>query len=132
MEIKIYYEDTDCGNVVYYANYLKYFERARTEYMEKRGIDFKSLHKQGTFFMVARAYINYRSPAYYGETLIVETWISQISRVSFTFQYKVFEKTSKRLVAEGETVIVTVDTNQKLKRLSPEIITKLQVNINST
>jgi acyl-CoA thioester hydrolase len=47
MEIKIYYEDTDCGGVVYYANYLKYFERARTEYLEARGLSVPALMKQG-------------------------------------------------------------------------------------
>lgn len=126
MEIKIYYEDTDCGNVVYYANYLKYFERARTEYMNEHGIDSKRYHEEGVFFVVAAAHVNYRSPARYGETIIVDTWISETSRVSFTFQYKITEKQTKRLIVEGDTKIVMVDTNMKPIRLNEEMLTKLK------
>lgn len=126
MEIKIYYEDTDCGNVVYYANYLKYFERARTEYLEQRGISLKEMHEAGTSFLVASARLDYRAPAHYGETLVIDTWLSQMGRASFTFQYKVFEKTTQRLIVEGDTVIVTVDAQQKLKRLTPDLVTKLK------
>lgn len=126
MEIKIYYEDTDCGNVVYYANYLKYFERARTEYMNRRGIDLRDWHNRGIVFVVARAQVDYRAPARYGETIVVDTWISEIGRVSFNFQYKVYEKETKRLIAEGETKIVTVDGKQKPKRLDEEMIQRLK------
>lgn len=126
MEVKIYYEDTDCGNVVYYANYLKYFERARTEYLEQRGINLKEIHEAGIFFMVASARLNYRSPAHYRETLIIDTWVSEIGRASFTFQYKVFEKTTRRLIVEGDTVIVTVDVRQKIKRLALDLSAKLK------
>jgi acyl-CoA thioester hydrolase len=125
MEIKIYYEDTDCGNVVYYANYLKYFERARTEYMNKCGIDLKKYHDSGIFFVVASAKVDYRSPARYGETIIDETWVSEKSRASFTFKYKLMEKNSKRLLVEGETRIVTVDREMKPKRLAEELICNL-------
>ena len=55
MEVKIYYEDTDCGGVVYYANYLRYFERARTEYLEVRGHSVAALMEQGTVFVVVHA-----------------------------------------------------------------------------
>jgi acyl-CoA thioester hydrolase len=53
MDIRIYYEDTDCGGVVYYANYLRYFERARTEYLENRGIVIPECILKGFFFVVA-------------------------------------------------------------------------------
>jgi len=53
MEVRIYYEDTDCGGVVYYANYLKYFERARTSYLEDRGLSVAGLMDEGTVFVVA-------------------------------------------------------------------------------
>ena len=69
MEIRIYYEDTDCGGVVYYANYLKYFERARTQYLEERGLSVAELRDGGTQFMVVHAELDYRSPARYGDTL---------------------------------------------------------------
>ena len=67
MEIRIYYEDTDCGGVVYYANYLKYFERARTQYLEERGLSVAGLMNEGTVFVVVHAEVDYRSPARYGD-----------------------------------------------------------------
>lgn len=126
MEVKIYYADTDCAGVVYYANYLKYFEWARTEYMEKRGINLPGLMKQGVLFMVSSAQIDYRSPARYGETLLIETSLPKITPASFTFHYKVYEKSTKRPIAEGETKLVTVDRNKKLKRLGSELVARLR------
>ncbi|HSV90356.1 MAG TPA: hotdog domain-containing protein, partial [Nitrospiraceae bacterium] len=63
MDIRIYYEDTDCGGMVYYGNYLKYFERARTQYLEERGLSVAELMKEGTMFVVVHAEVDYRSPA---------------------------------------------------------------------
>jgi acyl-CoA thioester hydrolase len=80
MEIKIYYEDTDCGGVVYYANYLKYFERARTHYLEERGLSVAGLMKEGTVFVVVHAEVDYRSPARYGDWLVIETVVSENGR----------------------------------------------------
>ena len=69
IEIRIYYEDTDCGGVVYYANYLKYFERARTQYLEDCRLSVMDLMNAGRVFVVVHAEIEYRAPARYGETL---------------------------------------------------------------
>ncbi|MDH4251480.1 MAG: YbgC/FadM family acyl-CoA thioesterase, partial [Nitrospira sp.] len=69
MDIRVYYEDTDCGGVVYYANYLKYFERARTHYLEDRGLSVAGLMAEGTVFVVVHTEVHYRLPARYGETL---------------------------------------------------------------
>ncbi len=126
MEIKVYYADTDCAGVVYYANYLKYFEWARTEYMEKRGIDLAALMKQDIIFMVASANIKYRTPALYGETLLTETTLPEISHASFLFYYNIYEKNSKRLVVEGETKIVTVNYNRKIKCLDSKLVSRLK------
>ncbi|MBI4713511.1 MAG: acyl-CoA thioesterase [Planctomycetes bacterium] len=89
MEINIYYADTDCGGVVYYANYLKYFEYGRTEYMRQRGLDPSELTKSGIVFTVVTADVVYHAPSRYGDTIIVDTYIVETSRASFTFGYKV-------------------------------------------
>ena len=72
IEIRIYYEDTDCGGIVYYANYLKYFERARTQYLEDRRLSVMDLMNAGRVFVVVHAEIEYRAPARYGETRFLE------------------------------------------------------------
>jgi acyl-CoA thioester hydrolase len=126
MEIKIYYEDTDCGGVVYYANYLKYFERARTEYLESRGWSVASLMDQGTVFVVVHAEADYRSPARYGETLVVETVVSDMTAASVIFAHVVTEKVSRRVVVEGSARLAVTDGNGKVKRLDKTIVAALQ------
>jgi acyl-CoA thioester hydrolase len=121
MEVRIYYEDTDCGGVVYYANYLKYFERARTDYLERCGLSVAQLMQEGTVFMVVRAEADYRSPARYGETLHIETTLDASKNASFTFAHVIREKQSGRLVVEGSATLVPTGPNGKLKRLAAEL-----------
>ncbi|MFA6281569.1 MAG: YbgC/FadM family acyl-CoA thioesterase, partial [Candidatus Omnitrophota bacterium] len=73
MQKRIYYHDTDCGGVVYYANYLKYLEEARTEYMRERGLDLKELAGTGLLFVVKKVEIEYKSPARYADLLEIST-----------------------------------------------------------
>jgi len=126
MGVKIYYEDTDCGGVVYYANYLRYMERARTEYLASRGCSVKKLMDEGTVFMVLRAEIDYRAPARYGDTIEIETWVSDISRVTMVFNHTMKEKTSGRLIVECKAKVVCVDKVGKPKRLPEEYVEKLK------
>jgi acyl-CoA thioester hydrolase len=126
MEIRIYYEDTDCGGVVYYANYLKYFERARTQYLEDRGLSVAGLMKEGIVFVVVHAEVDYKSPARYGETLIVETVISDMTPASFTFAHVLREKSSGRVVVEGSARLAATDGNGKVKRLDKAMVAALQ------
>ena len=126
MEVKIYYEDTDCGGLVYYANYLKYFERARTQYLEDRGLSVAELMKAGRVFVVVHAEVDYRAPAYYGETLDIETTISEMSPASITFAHVVRERQSRRLVVEGSARLAVTDGNGKVKRLDKQTVAALQ------
>ncbi len=132
MDIRIYYEDTDCGGVVYYANYLKYFERARTHYLEERGLSVVGLLKEGTQFLVVHAEVDYRSPARYGETLTVETTVTQIGRTSVTFAHVIRERASQRVVVEGSAKLVTVDLQGKVKRLEKSLVDALQSPLRGT
>ncbi len=126
MEIRIYYEDTDCGGVVYYANYLKYFERGRTQYLEDRGLLVAGLLKEGTQFLVVHAELDYRSPACYGETLTIATKLSAIGNASLTFSHVIRERTSHRVVVEGSAKLVTVDLEGKVKRLDKSLVAALE------
>jgi len=126
MEIRVYYEDTDCGGVVYYANYLKYFERARTHYLEDRGLSVTGLMAEGTVFVVVHAEVNYRSPARYGETLVIETVIPEMTAASFTFAHVVKDKVSGRIVVEGSARLAATDGNGKVKRLDQATVSAIQ------
>lgn len=126
MEVKIYYEDTDCGGVVYYANYLKYFERARTHYLEERGLSVSGLMNHGTVFVVVHAELDYRSPARYGDTLLIDTVLSDMSAASFTFTHVVKEKGSGRVIVEGSARLASTDGHGKVKRLDKTVVAVLQ------
>ena len=125
MEIRIYYEDTDCGGVVYYANYLKYFERARTHYMEECGVSVQGLMNEGMVFVVVHAEVDYRSPARYGDRLIVETVVSGGTAASITFSHVIRERESRRVVVEGSAKLATTDRGGKVKRLDKAMVAAL-------
>jgi acyl-CoA thioester hydrolase len=126
MEVRIYYEDTDCGGVVYYGNYLKYFERARTQYLEERGFSVAGLMRDGTVFVVVHAEVEYRSPARYGDTLVIDTVISDMTAASFTFSHVVRERESRRVVVEGFARLAATGGNGKVKRLDKAMVDVLQ------
>ncbi len=121
MEIKIYYQDTDCGGVVYYANFLTYFERARTEFLSEAGADINELMARGIFFVVRRAEIDYISPARYGETIIVEVKAGKLTGASIELFYEIKEKVSLRPVVKGRTLLVCVDKDMKPSRMPSEM-----------
>lgn len=121
MEIEIYYEDTDCAGVVYYANYLKYFERARTHYLRARNIAVVDLLLDGTQFMVTHAEVHYRSPARYGQVLTIETHVTRRGKATLTFSHTIREQTSQQIVVEGSATLAAVNLDGKLKRLPPPL-----------
>ena len=122
MDVKIYYEDTDCGGVVYYANYLRYMERARTEYLASRGYSVKKLMDEGTIFMVLRVEIDYKSPARYGDVIEIETWVRDMTRATMVFEHIMREKTSRRVLTECRAKAVYVDPHGRPKRIPAEYV----------
>ncbi|OGW34345.1 MAG: hypothetical protein A2010_00270 [Nitrospirae bacterium GWD2_57_9] len=126
LEVKIYYEDTDCGGVVYYANYLRYMERARTEYLASKGFSVKQLADEGTIFMVLRAEIDYKSPARYGDVIEIETWVRDVTRATMVFEHIMREKTSRRVLTECRAKAVYVTSEGRPKRLTEEYVVKVQ------
>jgi acyl-CoA thioester hydrolase len=126
MEVRVYYEDTDCGGVVYYGNYLKYFERGRTQYLEERGLSVAGFMKEDTVFVVVHAEVDYRSPARYGDRLIIETVVSDVTAASFSFSHVIRERESQRVVVEGSARLAATDGNGKVKRLDNALITVLR------
>jgi len=126
MDIKIYYEDTDCGGVVYYANYLKYFERARTDYLEQRGISVAELMNTGTLFVVVHAEVIYRSPARYGDRLAIDSAVTEVGLASFTCAHVVKDKVNGRVIAEGSARLAVTNGNGKVKRLDKAVVAALQ------
>ena len=107
MEKKIYYHDTDCGGVVYYSNYLKYFEEGRTEYFEGRGASLKGLVEKGILFAVRNVQIDYKAPARYGDTVEIVTMIEKIKNASMIFLQEA--KIGDKLLVSAKIILVCID-----------------------
>jgi acyl-CoA thioester hydrolase len=116
---KIYYHDTDCGGVVYYANYLKYFEEARTEFMLNLGIELKELQARGVLFVVRNVEINYKSPARYADRLTIETSLKKARNVTLAFYQCI--KRDDLLLVEAATQLVCIDKGFKPQPIPSDI-----------
>lgn len=126
IKLKVYYEDTDAGGVVYYANYLRYLERARTEFLSEQGINVAELHKNGYFFTVTRVDIHYKKPAKLGDVIEVSTEITEIKNASLTLKNQIFRDDS--LLIEAYVTIAYIDKIGKPHRL-PDDFKKWHVEI---
>ncbi len=127
MERKIYYYDTDCSGAVYHANYLKYFEEARSEYLEARGLTVKGLLEKGVGFAVRRQEAEYKFPAFYGDTLKIKVWVREFTPYRIVFAYLLHNQEG-RLIAKAETDLVCVGRDLKLIELPDEIKAALAVS----
>lgn len=110
MQKTIFYHDTDCGNVVYYANYLKFFEEARTLYMQEKGFSIMDLMARGKYFVVARQEVDYKFPVRYGDVINVETKVLEISDIKIVFENTITNQNG-RLCTKGKTMLVCIDKN---------------------
>jgi len=115
--VKVYYEDTDAGGVVYYANYLRFMERARTEYLREHGIDVPRLHDNGMFLVVAHLDISYRGPAHLGETLQVTSKLLETKAVKATLRQQVLR--DGELLVDALLSFACIDRSGKPLRLPP-------------
>ena len=119
IEKKIYYHDTDCGGVVYYANYLKYLEEARTEYLLSKGIDLQKLSNSGIWFAVAKVEIEYKSPARYQDTIRMLTMVERIKYSAMQFLQKILKNDTT--VVEAHTTLICVNNDFKPIAIPEEI-----------
>ena len=121
--VRIYWEDTDAGGIVYYANYLKYMERARTEWLRAAGIEQLPLKEQhGLMFVVVDLEARYRKPARYGDELQVTCEIAERTRASLTFQQRIYRGPipGGELLIDGKVRVACLDA----KHLKPKALPK--------
>lgn len=118
--IRIFYEDTDAGGIVYHSNYLKYFERARTSLLNLLKIDqIKLSQKHDTKLVVRKGDIIWHKPAKLNNTLLIETCLKYAKNSSITLEQKAFinNKNETDLLVTGLFQIVAVNDNFKVKRI---------------
>jgi acyl-CoA thioester hydrolase len=119
IKAKLYYEDTDAGGVVYYAKYLGYMERARTEFLLEKGIDVAEYHSKGCLFAVVHVDVWYRKPAKLGETVEVTTEIVDTTGVTITLKHQILR--ADTLLVDATVKIACINTEGKPQRLPPEV-----------
>jgi acyl-CoA thioester hydrolase len=106
--VRVYYEDTDAGGIVFYANYLKFFERARTEWLRACGVDQQRLaESDGIVFVVRRTAVEYASPARLDDMIRVVSRIERLGRASVDFHQEAWR--GDVLLASGDIRIASVD-----------------------
>ena len=125
MEKRIYYHDTDAGGIVYYGNYLKYLEEARTEFLENKKVSVKTFHDRGLTYAVRKCTITYRSPARYADTLICDAKLLKATAVQLVFEQKIWHKKDNRLIVEAEVILVCLNKNFKLTQIPEDLKEKL-------
>lgn len=121
--VKIYYEDTDAAGVVYYANYLKYMERARTELLAERGIDVSAYHRMGVLFAVVDVEVHYKKPAILGDVIDVTTTIEEITHATITLAHRIFR--ADILLVEARVRLACINGEGKPQRLPAEFASLL-------
>ncbi len=120
MKKTIFYHDTDCGNVVYYANYLKFFEEARTLYMAEKGYSVPALIKRGLYFVVARQEVEYKFSVRYADVIDVSTKIAEVSDIKIVFEH-VITNQDGRLCTKGKTTLVCVNASGMPTSMGAEV-----------
>ena len=120
--LKIYYEDTDSGSIVYHSNYLKYFERARSSLLNLLEINQLKIKKnEGIFLVAKKATIDWHNPAQLNDTIIIETRLKYAKNSSITLEQKVYRyldyKKSYEFLVLGVIKIVAIDSDFKVRRI---------------
>jgi acyl-CoA thioester hydrolase len=123
--IRVIYGDTDQMGVVYHANYFRYFELSRIEYIRSRGGSYRELEREGLALPVVEVTASYKSPARYEDMLLVRPRVSEVKRVSLTFSYEIFREGGADIpLCTGRTVHACVNREGRPMRL-PETLLRL-------
>jgi len=116
--LRVRYAETDQMGVVYYANYLVWFEIGRTDFCLHHGFAYRDMEQEGgLYIMVAEARCRYKAPARYDDEILVRTRLTGVRRRVLVFGYEVYKKLTDELIAEGETVHVITDRDGRPRSL---------------
>ncbi len=121
--IRVYYEDTDLAGIVYYANYLRFIERARSEMVRAAGIDQTEMKAQGLVFAVRRVEADYLSPAKYDDQIEVRTTLTRVKGASFDMPQEVFR--GDTLLFKANVSVVILNAQGRATRIPADIRAKI-------
>ena len=117
MEFRVYLEDTDAQGIVYYANYLRYFERGRSEFLESLGVSMDEVARPDCRLVVYEIRMKFRKPASLGDRLEVLTSMQRASEYRITFRQQVRRRGETESLVSGEVDVVAIGKDGALKEL---------------
>jgi acyl-CoA thioester hydrolase len=115
---RIYYQDTDAGRVVYFANFLRFFEKSWFERLLGLGISLPEWERAGVFAMVKTVRLDLKEKLHYGDEIETATSVAEVKNAQFSMRHRV--RKGDRVIAEGETLMVCVDGSGRVRRLPAE------------
>jgi len=116
--LRVRYAETDKMGIVYYANYLIWFEIGRTEFCRTRGFSYRDMEEMDdAFLVVAESYCRYKAPAYYDDELLIRTHITELRKRSLRFGYEIVRVSDDQVIAEGETGHVITDGTGRVRSI---------------
>ena len=121
--IRVRYAETDRMGLLHHANYLVYFEQARTELLRSRGFTYKTMEDEGFLLVLTKASVRYKSPARYDDVLTLRTIVTRTTAVRIEHRYEVYR--NEALIAEGETTLACVDRDGRIQAL-PEWLQQMK------
>ncbi len=120
LDVRVYYEDTDFSGNVYHANYLKFCERARSDFLRVLGLDQTAMFAEGAAFVVRRMNCDFLKPARFDNLLVVETTPGEAAGARFELHQKVLR--GEEILFTAEVTAVLVDQKGRPRRLTPELV----------
>jgi len=122
---RIYYYDTDAEGVVYYGNYMRFLEEARTAFIEELGFNMRELSKNGYLFAIKRQEIEYKHPIYYGEIIEIKTLVEEITPYRIRFYYEIYNSQNKKTTI-ARTDMVCISPQFSIKEMPDNLIEKIK------
>lgn len=120
VKYRVLYGDTDCGEVMYYGNYLRLFEIGRTELIRCAGISYKEIEeREGIILPVVEVFAKYKASAKYDEVLTIKTLLKELKPYKIVFEYKIFR--DDQLLTEGYTVHIPINREGKIVRFPKDL-----------
>jgi acyl-CoA thioester hydrolase len=129
VKIKVYYADTDAGGVVYYANYLRWLEMARSELVEDLAESVADYASRGIIFAVVRVEIDYRAPAVLGDEVEIETEVERVRHVRFTLAHRIVRCRDGAELAAANITLACVDPRAKVQTLPKGLSASLRLRM---
>ena len=120
---RIYYQDTDAGGVVYFANYLKFFEKSWFRHLLSIGISIPDWERDGTYLIVKTVFLDITEKLLYGDEIAIETSVSDVKNAYFVLDHKVSK--NNKTTAKGRTTMVCIDAKGKPKRIPEDFKAQL-------